>query len=199
MKKSILTASLVMSLGAIGLANAETTTGDLHFKFSGEVPEMSTMDPLANGWKFSTLYGETYTPPAEIVMHASDGTNKGDVLLTSVAETFYMVGVGEADEGDLKDFAPTSIEVEVTEKPSVFGSAIKAEATGIVTTVYINGEEVPHGKSIPLKEIDTTVKEFDAKEVGLTVQTTVPEAARTTEGGQVSVSTSLLFTVNLGA
>ena len=168
-------------------ATAAVTEGTLNFNFSGVVPA-KTVD--ASGWDFVVADGVTkYVAPGSISMNAVTQADES-VVLTSNSEEFYI-----APEG-ANTFSATAINAQLVGAPTITGSALlPSEFDTVTSTITINGLEV-----VAASETTITTPEAgdtDAKRMVLGAQVNVPVDARASEGGNVTLQTTIRFSAEI--
>ncbi|WP_425669762.1 hypothetical protein ACPSL3_07655 [Vibrio owensii] len=176
----------IFSAFSVGVS-AAATEGTLNFNFSGVVPA-KTVD--ASGWDFVIADGVTkYVAPGSISMNAVTQADES-VVLTSNSEEFYI-----APEG-ANTFSTTAITAQLVGAPTITGSALlPSEFDTVTSSITINGLEV-----IAASETTITTPEAsdaDAKRMVLGAHVNVPADARASEGGNVTLQTTIRFSAEI--
>ena len=185
--KTMLVAAILSSFSMSAFSAA--TEGTLNFNFSGIIPAKN-VDPA--GWSFVTADGTTpYVAPGSIPMTPVIQADE-TVVFTSNSEEFYIAPeTGSA-------FTVTPITAQLVADPSVTGTSIlPSEFHTVTSDVTINGVSLDSTTAQTL--VTPVAGSTVAERMVLGAKIDIPGSARTVDGGNITLQTTIRFSADVAA
>lgn len=185
--KKILT--VVALSGVSAVAAAAVTEGTLNFNFSGIIPAKN-VEPA--GWNFVLADGVTaYVAPGSIPMTPVIQADE-TVIFTSNSEEFYIA----PETGNA--FSATPIKAQLVADPSVTGTAVlPSEFHTITSEITVNG--VALDPTTAQSIVTPAAGSESAERMVLGAKIDIPGTARTVDGGNITLQTTIRFSADVVA
>ncbi|HIF9373521.1 TPA: hypothetical protein ACX6RV_001379 [Photobacterium damselae] len=183
--RKMLIAAVAMGTAFASMSSmAAPKDGNLNFNFQGTIPAK----PVAPGdWTFVTLAGTAYTP-STISLSAISQADGGYTLETESPQVFAIKVARGAFTASSKIQATLS-------SSSVSGSALVGDTSALAPKVKVNGVSL----TATAADVATPAAGATQATISLTSSLAVPAANVSPTGGNVSVTSAIIFSADVTA